>query len=37
MAEKAPADDEANVLLRRRVAELEEANTCLEETNAEMC
>jgi hypothetical protein len=30
MAEKALADDEANALLRRRVAELEEANARLQ-------
>jgi hypothetical protein len=37
MAEKALAEDEANTLLWRRVAELEEANAWLEESNAEMC
>jgi hypothetical protein len=36
MAEKTLAEDEANMLLRRRVAEVEEANTRLEETNAEL-
>jgi hypothetical protein len=37
MAKKAPAEDEDNALLRKHIAELEEANTRLEESNAEMC
>jgi hypothetical protein len=36
MDEKALVEDEANVLLRRCIAELEEANVWLEESNAAM-
>jgi hypothetical protein len=36
MAEKALTENDAKALLQKRIAELEEANTRLEESNAEM-
>jgi hypothetical protein len=36
VAEKALAEDEANMLLQKRIAELEEVKTRLNESNVEM-